>query len=145
MNLKLFLTIFLSVITLISFAQKQVKIIECKVLDQIISLKEFEQQFFICENNFDTLIIIDTTNSIFNCRSFNSCINEIIIDRTNIYHPNQHTGKEPKNLIVLIKLLKRKNYYILDLWRPYNNATLTIKVTEIKSQNLIQVIGKGAF
>lgn len=145
MKLKLLLTIVFSQIVIILFAQKKVKKMDCKVLNQILNLKDFEQQFFICKNNFDTLIIIDTTYSISNCKPINSCIKEIVIDRTNNYHPNKNTGKEPKNLIVLFKLIKRKKYYVLDLWRPYNNATLTIKATPTKNQFIIKVIGKGVF
>lgn len=91
--------------------------------------KKFDEQFYMCVTDSADLVIIDTSYSFEDCNTLNLCGKKIVIKRSgNIYNANQHTGKEPANLIVLTQVLRERKQYIIKMWKPYNNATLTIRI-----------------
>lgn len=144
MKIKVFITFAFTLLATNIFSQKKLPI-DNNLLDQIINLKDFELQFYICKNQFDTLIVIDSTYSFNSFTSTKSCSKEIIVQRINNYYPNRNNGKEPKNLIAIYNLDWRKRYFLIDLWQPYSGGTLRLKITKKQSGFSIKVNGKGAF
>ena len=95
MNIKLPLIFFFILCSTTLFSQKKLQL-EQDLVEHLINLKDFEDQFYICKNKFDTLIIVDTSYFFESFTSTKTCVKKIIVPRNNNYRFDRYTKKEPK-------------------------------------------------
>jgi len=144
MKFKIIIAFILTAVLTNTFAQIKFKV-DNELLEQVINLEDFERQFYICKNGFDTIIVIDSSYSFNSFTSTRSCPKKIVVERNNNYHPNKSTGKEAKNIIAIYNLNFKKRFLLIDLWQPYSGGTLRLRVIKRQSKYFIKVVGIGAF
>ena len=115
----------------------------CKLLNEAISSKYIQKEFFLCEDKTE-FILYDKQKRFKNCAQLNVCGKEIKISHDRKYNElnsNDNYSTKDNSIIILHKIIKIDSTYKLYFWRPYSGAVvnLTYRISnhEIKLTNCV--------
>ena len=129
---------FLVFVLEISCFKLQGQPFRASILKKVVEDTTFAKSFTLCEFKSDSIIIIDTAGYFTPQMNTVICGKKVVV--TNV--PRKEKGR---NIIYLIKLVRKKKSYELFFVTPSDNSTLRYLVIKKRKKIKVTLIGQGAF
>jgi len=100
----------------------------CRLLQEAVKSKYFEEHFRIC-NGSSNFEIYDKVNRINDCPNLSCCAKPISIThdaKFNSLSPNDIPASQNQSIIVLHRVEANNYEHTLYLWQPHSNAALNL-------------------